>query len=178
MTVPALLHVATPLIGLAINAVTQVLIFRMHPGFGLLRSEYLGFAAGFLTVMALDSFCMPLVPFGNVTDIAGITLLTALTYGALGYNYFHFINLGETARRIRLLRELYAAGGALTSQQLLKRYPSREIVDKRINRLLGTGQVICRDNRYFIGNRTVVHIALIMTALKKLLLGKASEYDS
>lgn len=178
MTVPALLQVAAPLIGLAINVVSQLLIFRVHTSIGLLRSEYLGFAAGFLTVMTLDGFCMIGLPFGNWTDLAGITLLTTLTYGALGYNYFHFINLGETARRIRLLRELYAAGGALTHQQLLNRYPAREIVNKRIKRLLGTGQVICREKRYFIGNRTVVHIAIIMTALKKLLLGKTSEYDT
>lgn len=178
MTVSKLMQVAAPLIGLSANVLAQLFAFRIRSTLGLLRSEYLGFLVGLLSLLAIDGVSLMWMPLINRFDQAGIFLLTTLTYGALGYSYFHFINLGETARRIRLLRELYDAGGTLTHQQLLDRYSAQEVVNKRINRLLSTGQIICKEQRYFIGSHTVLYIAQIMTTMKKILLGKNSEYDT
>ena len=48
-----------------------------------------------------------------------------MTYGVLSFGYFHFINLGETARRIRIIREIDAAGRPLTREVILDRYTPR-----------------------------------------------------
>lgn len=172
------MQVAAPLIGLTVNVLAQMLTFRIRPGFGLLRSEYLGFAIGLLGVLLLNGTKLLTAQPVNWPELVGITVLTGITYGALGYGYFHFVNLGETARRIRLLRELYEAGGGLGHQQLLARYSAKEIVDKRLRRLLGTGQIVCREQSYFIGSPVMVMIARLMISLKIILLGKASEYDA
>jgi hypothetical protein len=150
----------------------------MRPAFGLLRSEYLGFVAGLAGIAGMNAAIFFLYPGKGLRDPFGLVLLTVMSYGALGYCYFHFVNLGETARRIRLLREIYEAGGSLSHQQLVTRYCAREIVEKRIQRLLGTGQIVCRDGRYYIGSPVMVLIAKTMVGLKILLLGQRSEYDN
>jgi hypothetical protein len=172
------LPVAAPLLCLMANVSVQMLAFRLRPEFGLLRSEYLGFAAGLAGVIALHLVHLSSVPLPGYGDIAGGALQSLISYAALGYCYFHFVNLGETARRIRLLRELQDGGGRLSHRQLLTRYNAAEIVGRRLKRLLGTGQIVLRDERYFIGNPAVLSIAKAMVMLKVLLLGKTSEYDA
>lgn len=166
----------SPLIGLALNSLSLVMIYRSRPALGLLRSEYLCFAIGALAVVAVNLFLMYIDPERQLQNIIGHGLLTFFSYSALGYCHFHFVNLGETARRIRLQREIYRAGGSLSHNELLLRYNAREIVDKRISRLIHSGQIIANDGRYFIGNRTVVMIAQFIVGLKVLLLGKNSEH--
>jgi hypothetical protein len=172
------LIVLSPLAGLAVNAVSLVLLYRLRPAFGLLRSEYAGFSIGALVVLMLNGSAILIGPSRGPAAAAGHGLLTLLSYGALGYCHFHFVNLGETARRIRLLRELLDAGGRLSHRDLLARYGAREIVEKRITRLINAGQVVHRNGRYYIGNPLVLRIAQGMVGLKVLLLGRKSEYDN
>ncbi len=168
----------SPVLGLALNVAVQVATFRGRPAIGLLRSEYLGFAAGLAGVMVVAGAARS-VSSGAAppVDAAFRVLLSLGCYAALGYCHFHFVNLGETARRIRLLRELHEAGGALSHGELAARYGAGEIVGKRIARLLGTGQVVLREGRYHIGSPLVLTIARGMVALKKVLLKKGSEHE-
>ena len=99
-----------------------------------------------------------------------------MTYAALGYCYFHFINLGETARRVRLMRELAEAGPAgLGKEELLSRYNARTMVEARFRRLLDNSQVVERNGRYYVGKPAVLWMARLVLLLKKLLLGRAGE---
>lgn len=167
----------SPLAGLALNSLSLILVRRFVPTLGLLRAEYLCFGFGAVAVLVVNLFVTFHDPQSELQNSIGHGLLTFLSYSALGYCHFHFVNLGETARRIRLLRELYQAGDLLSHAELLSRYNAREIVEKRISRLIRSGQIVFRNGRYFIGNRTVVRIAQIMVRFKVILLGKASEYD-
>ena len=167
----------SPVAGLAMNAISLIVLFRFRPATGLLRSEYAGFAAGAAVVVLLNVLAAQYGPHRGSASLAGHGLITLMSYGALGYCHFHFVNLGETARRIRLLRELYDAGGSLLRKELLARYNAREVVERRIARLVNTGQMVHRGQRYYIGNSAVVTIARAMVGLKVLLLGKKSEYD-
>ena len=56
------------------------------------------------------------------------------------YIFFHLDNMGETARRIRLLWELHGHSEGLTREELLEKYPPREVFQRRIRRLLTAGQ--------------------------------------
>lgn len=172
------LSALSPALGLAVNVAVQVASFRARPAMGLLRSEYLGFAAGLAGVAAAEWAGWTLrTGAAPPVDAAFRALLSLGCYAALGYCHFHFVNLGETARRIRLLRELHDAGGALTRAELVARYGAREIVAKRVARLLGTGQVVLRKGRYHVGNPVVLTIARGTVAMKRILLGKGSEHE-
>jgi hypothetical protein len=62
------------------------------------------------------------------------------------YIGFHLDNMAETARRVRLLRELDAARG-LTREALLAAYPPQEVFDLRIRRLTLAGQCVEENGR-------------------------------
>ena len=165
-----LLHALMPVAGLGVNVLCQVVCFRLVPRLGLLKSIAIGFAAGMVGTVAADAFV-------GAGLVAGGLLTNIVIYAALGYGYFHFVNLGETARRIRLLRELNEAEDGLTLTDLLARYDADQIVRVRLARLLASGQIVLRDGRYFIGRPTVLLIARSIVALKGIVLGRRNEFN-
>lgn len=164
-------YVMLPVICLLVNLLIQVLSFRMASKKRLLNSIFLGFFAGFCSLLTIEILYFKL--FNSLFRYeltSGITNI--IIYVLLGYCYFHFVGLSETARRIRMLIELYQSEAGLTLGEILSRYNAAEIVEKRINRLVSNGQLICTDGRYFIGRPTVLLIAGAATLLKFLLLGR------
>mgnify|MGYP001578416942 FL=1 len=171
------LHVLTPIASLAINVITQVMSFRYSRSLGLLKAEYLGFAAGGVNIIVLDFyfFLISEMPANNLT---GVFITNLIIYSALGYCYFHFINLGETARRIRILSEIYDSGKAgLTMEEILQRYNAKEILEKRVSRLQNNKQIILKDGKYFIAGTAMLFMAKAIVMMKLILLGKKSEFD-
>jgi len=165
------LHFLCPIIALGINVIAQVVIFKLDKRHKLLRSVFIGFAAGALSVGTVESFIVLTTSVSIEKFIPALFVDTA-TYFALGYCYFHFVNLGETARRIRLLRELYDAPGGLTEEQILSKYNAKEIVSIRLTRLLNNNQIILRDARYYVANSVMVFISKALVFMKLVILGK------
>lgn len=166
----------TPVIGLVINASVQMLSFRFVAKLGLLKSEYIGFVAGLFSIFLIEFYILStvLIP---VIEITALLITNLITYTALGFCYFSFVNLGETARRIRILRELYDSKAGLSMEELLQRYNAKEIIERRINRLVNNGQIIYKDGRYYIGSPVMLSMAKIIVMMKMLLLNKRSEFD-
>jgi hypothetical protein len=162
-----------PLAGLAANCAAQLVSFRFLR-MKLLRSIVVGFGVGLVVNLALVCRACGLASVGP-GDWVGQIAITVLTVAALGYGYFHFLNLGETARRVRILREFVEAGGTLDESGLLKRYNGSQIVQIRLQRLLSSGQVALREGRYVLRDPTVARMAGIIRVLKRLLLGRAGE---
>ena len=170
------LHIFSPVISLGVNVMCQVCCCRYIRGFSLLKSIFVGFALGILSLLFLEFYCfkqLSLSLSGNVCSI----LVSAVTYSALGYGYFHFVNLGETARRIRILRELYDSKEGLSMGEILERYNAKDIIEKRIYRLINSGQIIYKNGRYYIGSPVMLVIARIVVRMKLTVLGKKSEFE-
>jgi sensor histidine kinase YesM len=166
----------TPVIALSLNVTIQVMIFHFISRLSLLRSILLGFVTGLIFLITFSFYLFS--PFHLWTCVQpGIFLTNLMTYIALSYGYFHFVNLGETARRIRLLREIYNERGGITNIELVKRYNSKKMLELRINRLLSKGQITARDNRYFIQSRLMLIITRVIVNLKWIIIGKKSEFD-
>jgi hypothetical protein len=163
------LHLLSPVIGLAANALIQVGGFRLCPALSLLKSLILGFVTGFVTVFVTESVVALSRSQAHCGD-AGILLMNLLTYSALGYCYFHFINLGETARRVRILREIYDSASGLRMEELLERYNARMIVQLRMERLLRNGQVVAEKGHYVIHRRAMVRIARLISLLERIIV--------
>jgi hypothetical protein len=157
-----ILRALLPLAGLLINAAVQIAVCRA--GGSLLRSIFAGFTAGFVLV-------------AYFSGIAPILTGDILCYGAFGYCYFHFLNLGETARRIRLIRELNESPDGLTEAEFLAKYNCREILVVRMERLLVNGQIVSRNGRYFTGKPALLVMARMITLLKLSVLGRKSEFE-
>ena len=131
---------------------------------------------GLASVVILEISIFSFVPVSG-KEILFRATANLLIYAALGYCDVHFINLGETARRIRILRELYETPEGLSQEEILKHYNAKHVVDMRLRRLLGNGQIIERQGRYYIGSPVMLFIAKSITALKFVILGKRSEFD-
>jgi len=150
----------SPVIGLAFNVATQIIACRSSGR--LLSSVYRGFAAGAAACALACGFSPDL--------LASLT-----TYAALGYCYFHFINLGETARRIRIVREMSEAGPeGLSRQEVLARYNAESMLRARFARLLNNSQVVEKEGRYYIGKPAVLYMAKAISLMKLILFGRTS----
>lgn len=165
------LHLFVPVVCLGLNVVAQVLVFRLAPRWGLLKSIVAGFCLGLVAVIALEVWIdSPLADAGPAAW--GMLAANAVLYVALGYGYFHFVNLGETARRVRILRELYAAPDGLSEPDLLRQYNADHVVHLRLQRLLRNRQLLLSHGRYTLGRPTLLLFARLLLALKWLLLEK------
>jgi hypothetical protein len=169
-----LIHATASVIGLAVNVICQIFLFRLLSQFGLLKTIFLGFGIGFLIVVGIELVCYEYIVMDG-KDFFFLALTNLITYAALGYNYFHFLNLGETGRRIRIVRELFESEQGLTRNELLHRYDSREIIKKRLNRLLHNGQVRSENSRYYIDRSMMLMIVKIILILKWLIFGKTGD---
>lgn len=171
----ACVYVITPIIGLSINAIIQILSVRFILKTGLLRSIYFGFLAGFCSLLIIDILYLRFFHF-LFQNMIFASIANMIIYIALGYCYFNFVGLSETARRIRMLIEIYTSKEGLSLEEILSRYNAGEIVKKRIDRLLNNGQLKYKDGKYFTGKPVVLLIACSVIFLKLLLLGRKSEF--
>jgi hypothetical protein len=176
MSLPASFwHAGAPIFGLAANVASQVLLCRFART-SLLRSVVVGFGVGVAVTAGIDLWAMPWAA-GPKGEQFLLLAFNTLLVGTLGYGYFHFVNLGETARRTRIMRELLSAPEGLTQEELLSRYNAREMVANRLRRLIAKQQIEARDGRLFVKKTPMLYISLAMTQAKWLVIGKKSEFD-
>ncbi|MEW6599719.1 MAG: hypothetical protein AB1499_01995 [Nitrospirota bacterium] len=169
-------HFMIPVAGLTVNVLTQLLSVRLISGLGILKSVFTGFVIGGLGVLFAEIYISG-GHQGHGPEALSMIAANVIIYGALGYCYFHFINLGITARRIRILRELYMSGRGLTLDELLKRYNAGDMISKRLDRLLGSGQIVCVNDKYHIGKPVMLMMSRTIVVMKLIILGKKSEFD-
>lgn len=77
--------------------------------------------------------------------------------------------MGETARRIRLVIEIFDHNTGLTRPEILSRYNSREVIDRRIHRLLKSGQIRTDGTRMSLWNPSVLLMSTVIAWLKWIL---------
>ncbi len=163
------LDVFIPIIALALNVLSQVISSRCFSKMGLLNSIISGFIIGSFSLFLLELYIF-LKELILIKEFIAIFIVHLLTYVLLGYCYFHFLNLGETARRIRILRELKDSPEGLSLKDILTRYNAKEIVERRLLRLARNGQVRLKSNKYYIAGPTILLAARFLAALKYILL--------
>jgi hypothetical protein len=141
-----------------------------------LRSVFEGFVGGYGAVLSIElSYCVSTK--AELVECVGQMTLSTITYVAMAYGYFHFVNLGETARRVRIIRELWESPDGLSVNELLRRYNASEILRIRLQRMINNGQLKERDGRYYIGNPIMLYMAKAMVMMKIVLLGKRGEFE-
>jgi hypothetical protein len=99
-------------------------------------------AAGALAALAFAAIGFVWIAIPAPWVVPGLAMVVCNAYIA-----FHLDNMGETARRIRILRELCEAPRGLSREAILAAYPPQEVFDRRIRRLELAGQCIEEDGR-------------------------------
>lgn len=174
---PVYLQIAFIFTGMIMNVLIQLGCFRLFPGFGLLKSAYLGFITGII-ILILCAGSVFFAGSAKITELLSFFIVNLIIYLSFSFFYFTFLNLGETGRRIRILRDLYDARKGLSEEEILSRYGAKEIIVKRIARLENHGQIVFRNNRYFIGRPIMLLFARVMVLMKIITLGRKSEFET
>lgn len=165
-----------PLAALAVNFAIQVGSFRRARGKHFFASILRGFAGGLLALLVFQAFLMGRHPSPGY--LAGEILVNISTYAALAYCYYNFVQLGQTSIRLRLYAEIAARAAGMPVEEIAREYSEDGLMEVRVHRLIESGDLVRKGDRYFVGRRRLVHIGRILFAAKLLLLGKASEFDT
>ena len=160
------------ILAMAANVAGQIAAYRLLRAEGkLFKSQIAGALIGGL-VLALLLSALP-----GAAPSADVATADALLYAVFCYVYFHWNNMGETARRIRMLRELAAAPEGLTFEAMVARYSAQEILERRLERLTAAGQISETDGRLVLTSRTVLLSARLVGLAKQVIFGGRSELD-
>lgn len=81
-----------------------------------------------------------------------------ISFNCLAYSYFHFFNLSDTGRRIKILIMIY-------EKKNINNYSSKEMIENRLIRLQKFGWIKKNRNNYEISKN---YPLLIFKILKKL----------
>jgi hypothetical protein len=168
-------HALLLVAALLVTGAVQIVSVRFSRGsVGVVASLFVGFAAGALVGMVGELYLL-IWGQGRAADNLCLGLSNAVVFVCCWYFYFHYVNIGEASLRIRILREVGAVGGC-APEQLLAVYNSRIVVETRMKRLVTDGQLLVSDGRYYAGKPRMVLVAKAFSALRWLLLGRASAW--
>ncbi len=117
-----------PVFGLATNVIVQALCAHVVKRLGV--SIIAGFLGGLAVSITIAAYASPL---------PGAWLTSAITFIALGFGYWSFLNLNVTSLRIRILRELLALP-SLSRESLAQQYNADEFLRRRLARLIAGNQ--------------------------------------
>ena len=162
--------VVAPVLGLAAYCLAQILIARSIHGRSPYHSLKLGFICGLIAAMVVSGWGVGRMPI-SPQDRVGYVVLSLLTYLALAFGYFNFVNLTVASLRIRLLEEVGEAGGTMPAATLKAAYNSREVVAIRLERLVQGGHLVEKNGRLHSGRRPFLIVARIFDGLRWLILG-------
>jgi hypothetical protein len=161
--------------GLSTAVILQVLIMRFANRADLLKSFFIGFAAGYLCFLLFGIFIY--FRFHESTiDLVFTLIAGSISYASLAFCYLAFLGIGETSIRRRLLDEIQGAASGLSEVDVIRLYNVRHMVDVRLERLVQKGQVIQKGGRYQISSRLLISLGQVVTICKLIVLRKKSEF--
>ena len=156
--------VASPLWILLSHMVLARVFVRLAPQLVAIAA---GLAGALPTVLLVATLAVP-GPWVLLRMPVAVTYV-AVVYACIAYSYFHLFNMSETARRIRILRELHAAG-SLTAEEISRSYSGASVLEARFDRLLATGQLQVRADR-FVGAGRLLYMAACLVRAWRVVLG-------
>ena len=164
--------VAAPVAGQAVYCLAHVCACWTIPR----RSPYTQLIVAFLPGLAatvgisLGAFALMHASWG---DMAALMLLNLLTYLALAFGYFNFVNVGIASLRIRIIEELSRSQNGIARDELLASYNTEHVVGLRIARLVAGQHLREKQGRFYRGStRRFFILAWVYDLLRRGVLGR------
>jgi hypothetical protein len=169
------LAILVPLLAVVANVASQVLLLRARRGKSFLQSIVEGLVVGLVVLFILEACSAKFLQWSE--NSAASVVVDLLTYLACSYCYFHLVCLGQTSIRIRIYSEIAQSDAGLTWEEISRVYDSEQLMRLRFERLLGSGDIIEKNGRYYAGKRRLVYISRLIGVLKNIVIGKPSEFE-
>lgn len=108
----------------------------------------------------------------DASEMAYMLVFAFLVFNGVAYAYFHFFNMSETARRIRMLLQVRQAGHAgLRVHDLEREYSPKDMIEARLDRLVKMHQLVLdTEGRYRISGHVLLWAGRIMGLWRRLVL--------
>lgn len=142
-----------------------------------------------LRAQAPQILLIQLILFFNIVVLAGAGLIAQLeardigqivcmlvfafiVFNGVAYAYFHFFNMSETARRIRMLLQVQQSGPTgLRVDELERQYSQTDMIESRLDRLVHLNQLLLApDKHYHVVGSTLLWAGGVMRAWRRLIL--------
>jgi hypothetical protein len=163
--------VLSPPAGLAVSAAVHALLAHALRGKRIVVTLAGSAGAGLVATGAL-TLLGERGPGGTTWEALPSLCLNLTSYLALVYVYIAFVNAHVSSLRVRILHELHHAPEGLGAEELLRHYNAREIVNRRVARLVGGNQLRQRGGRLFMRPSDVVVIARLIALCRRALFGR------
>jgi hypothetical protein len=169
----------TSYLGLAALVVIGLLVLFVAHAIACRAARYTRYAAAPPQTIALDTIAASNIPMVYAAwsvflktlpwlDLwCGIMYVLA-TYNACCFGYFCLLNVTETSLHVNILMRLWAEGGT-RPEDLARRYSVKHMIEVRIERMIGLGQLAEREGRYFLRNRTFLMIERVYDTWRRIL---------
>lgn len=156
---------------LILLACTPVLIFILHVAAARVFMRYkfdlpnqvvviICSVAGYIP-MAAAIWMVYLSHITEPVELGWAVIYSLIVYNALAYSYFHVFNMSETARRIRILYEIYISK-QLKVSDMAPLYNANDMLNSRLERLLLTRQIKLSHDNYLLDHRLLYYAARIV----------------
>lgn len=167
---------AAPLCGVVVMVAVHTVICRRRGEHRFLGGVVTAFACGLAAFLLGQVWLLTgVVIQADALVLAGVVNIPLFI--CLAYCYYNFVNLGHASIRIRIYAECRERGGRVPAGHLARVYNDELLKEARLRRLLEDGDMICRGDCYHPGGMRLVPIAWFVFGMKKLVLGRASEFD-
>jgi hypothetical protein len=150
----------------------HILLFRFLNIESVLKSIIIAYAIGLILLFLVGGFLFK-YDFLSIHDLMGYFICNFFYYSVIAFCYFCLVNLTDTSVRIRILQELQKkANTGLSQSQILKIYNTDNIIGIRLEKLVSSGQIVKKENRYYHNKDRLVLVAYFFECLKFILIPK------
>ncbi len=160
------------------TALAALLLVAVHAVLGRLQSTQTGSPQTrlvrliiWLDALLLIGVCVFALGEGRSFDeTIPMALFFLVVYNGFAFAYFQILNMSETARRIRMLIEIWHNGGEMAQEKLIGAYTPETMVRVRLDRLICWGQVSKDENGlYRVKGKFLLIAAYLVEWIKRIL---------
>lgn len=169
------LHLAAPIVALAVMCLTHTVLSRLRPEAPLLNMLALSGVFGLVALLGVEVLVVILGGAWVTTAVLSV-FVDGPIYGCLAYGYANFVNLGYASVRVRIYRELLVSPGGIPVAILREQYDEEGMLVARLERLVEARDFVRDGTRYRLNKRRLSVISWTIFTLKKIILGRASEF--
>jgi hypothetical protein len=162
-----------PIVGGIVYAAVQIFCIRVLK-YSLAKASLIAYFIGLLGAILYET------GFGayatDSLDYLFVLVINAVTYTCLILGYFVVIGL-SISLRVRILYLLSLSDNGLSNAELSNKFNGSELLERRIQRLLQSGQISEMNGKFHVRPSLVLVLAKLNTQIKHFLIGKTSELD-
>ncbi len=165
-----ILELCFPILALILMGLLQIILHRIFRVGSIITSFLASFMINFVVLAIAQSVYFHYSDL-NCLDSFFRQFTNLLIYFCIAFCFINLLNIGEASLRVKILYNMSLIPEGMPSSEILKTYSADEIIKLRLERLLANGQVIQKDEFFFLGKNRQLLLAKFFLFWRKLIFG-------